>query len=170
MKPSTVFAVGYFVGTAAGMPTGAWLPWWFSGAPAWVLGFIAWHGCYLGPSESEWEWEFTRGEARRTGERLRALDMKYRHANRCLALGLFWGAMSGASATAMPQVLGALVWPGHDDAGLGIVVATLTALGWLVGALLEPDDAPAIRPGTVGLGLYLVFVATCALPALWEVL
>ena len=170
MKPSTVFAVGYLVGTAAGMPAGAWLPWWFSGAPAWVLGFIAWRGNYLGPSSAEWHLEFMRDDARRTIECLRALDAKYRHVNRCLALGLSWGAMDGASATAMPQVLGALVWPGHDDAGLGIVVATLTALGWLVGALLEPDDVPALRPGVVGLGLYLVVTTTCALPALWEVL
>lgn len=170
MKPSTVFAVGYLVGTAAGMPAGAWLPWWWSGLPAWLLGCSAGTLSILGPSEENRDQAFMNAPARHVVQRFQALDDKYRWLNRCLALGLFWGAMAGASATAMPQVLSALVWPGHDDAGLGVVAATLTALGWLVGAMLEPDDAPALRPGVVGLGLYLVVTATCAMPVLWEVL
>lgn len=169
MTPATIFAVAYLVGTLIGMPAGYYLPLWMSGAPAWAMAAAALLIHPLQPSQRDWKRAFSGTRPDIIRERLDQLHSAHAHRVACLALGLFWGAMAGAAATSMPAVLDWLLWPGHDDRGWGVTVATLAAMGWLFDAALDPEDEP-LHPGRAGLFLYLVVVTLCALPALWEVL
>lgn len=169
MTPATIFAVAYLAGTLVGLPSGHHLPLWLSGAPAWAMAVAAVILRPLGPSPEEWRWAMRVGHPDHVRDRIRQLDEAHARRVACLSLGLFWGAMAGAAATSMPDVLDWMLWPGHDDEDWGVVVATLAAMGRLVGAALDPEDEP-LRPGRAGLFLYLVVVTLCALPALWEVL
>jgi hypothetical protein len=168
MTPATIFAVAYLVGTFVGLPSGAYLPLWLSGAPAWAMAIAAVVLRPLGPTDAQWRRAFDRGPATLVGVRLRHLNDWHAHRVACLALGLFWGAMAGAAATSMPAVFDWLAWPGYDDRGLGVTVAVLVAMGWLLGTVTTEDEP--MRPGLAGLFLYVFTVTLCALPALWEVL
>lgn len=169
MTPATIFAAAYLTGTLVGMPSGHHLPLWLSGAPAWAMAAAALLIRPLRPSQRDWRWAFAAVQPDLVRDRIQQLDEAHARRVACLALGLFWGAMAGAAATSMPAVLDWLLWPGHDDHGLGTAVATLAAMGWLVGAAIDVEDEP-LRHGRAGLFLYLVVVTLCALPALWEVL
>lgn len=167
MTHATIFAVACLVGTLVGMPSGHYLPLWLSGAPAWVMAAAALLIRPLRPSQQDWRWAFAAVQPDLVRGRIRQLDEAHSRRVACLALGLFWGAMAGAAATSMSTVLDWLLWPGHDDDGWGVAVATLAAMGWLVGAAVDVEDEP-LRPGRAGLFLYLVVVTLCALPALLE--
>lgn len=169
MTPATIFAVAYLVGAAVGMPAGVHLPWWLSGAPAWVMAVAVVILRPLGPTDEQWKRSFRSGPPDDIGASVRRLDDWHARRVACLALGLFWGAMAGAAATAMPAMMDWLLWPGHDDHGWGAVVAVIAAAYWLLTATVDGESVP-FRPGVAGLFLYAVVVTLCALPALWEVL
>lgn len=169
MTTATIFAVAYLVGTFVGLPAGAYLPLWLSGAPAWAMAAAVVFLRPLGPTDAMWRRAFRPGAPDDVGDSVRRLDDWHARRLACLALGLFWGAMAGAGATSTPAVVDLLAWPGHDDHGLGVTVAILVAMGWLFGAAVDDEDEP-LRPGLAGLFLYAVVVTLCALPALWEVL
>lgn len=170
LSPSTIFCAAHLASTAIGIAAGYGLPWWFAGAPAYAMAIAAVWMRPFSTSMAEWDQAFWNGPAALIGERLRQLADEHAHRVTCLAHGLFWGAITGAAATSIPAMLDWLTWSGHDDAGLGALVAVLVSVAWTTGAALEDDDAPPLRPGLIGFGLYLVVVTLCALPALWEVL
>ncbi len=165
VSPSIIFAAAYLVGTAIGIPSGLLLPWLFAGAPAWALLIAVLVIRPLKPTPTQCM------RARLSGIPLDVWHEEHDARVRCLALGLFWGAMAGAAAASMPTLLDALVWPGHDDGGFGPLVAGLVAVAWAVGVALEDEtESPPLRPNLAGFGLYLAVVTLSALPALWEVL
>jgi hypothetical protein len=168
MTPAAIFAVAYLAGTFVGLFSGAYLPLWLSGAPAWAMAVAAIVVRPLGPTDAMWRRAFGPGSPDDVGASVRRLDEGHARRVACLALGLFWGAMAGAAATSMPAFVDLLAWPGYDDRGLGVTVAVLVAMGWLLGTVTTEDEP--MRPGLAGLFLYVFTVTLCALPALWEVL
>jgi hypothetical protein len=169
MTPATIFAVAYLAGTFVGLFSGAYLPLWLSGAPAWAMAIAAVVVRPLGPMDWQRRWAMAPTPPGIISERLRRLDDAHTRRVRCLAHGLCWGGLAGAAATSMPAVVDLLAWPGYDDRGLGVTVAVLVAMGWLFGAAVDDEDEP-LRPGLAGLFLYAVVVTLCSVPALWEVL
>ncbi len=168
MSPTTIFAVAYLAGTLVGLPSGAYLPWWLAGGPAWAMAIAAVVVRPFGPTDEQWRRAFDGHRPWLIGERIRRLDDLHALRVACLAHGLFWGGMSGAVATSMPAALDWLLWPGHAH-DLNVVAAILVAFGWLVGAAPDVEDEP-LRPFASGLFLYLVVMILCVVPAAWKVL
>lgn len=169
MSLSIIFAVAYFLGTCVGVASGLLLPWWLSGAAAWVLAGALMVWPLLRPSQRALQRIFEHDPPQVVGDRLRALMDRCAAMNLRVVLGLFWGAMAGAGATSMPAVLDWLLWPGHGDVALCVMLAGVVAASWLLVSLADVGEDDC-RPGLVGLALYLAVVTLCALPALWEVL
>lgn len=169
MRPSVVFAVAHLAGTLVGLPSGALLPWWCSGAPAWILaGLVLWLRP-LGPTSAQWEQAFTDRGPSQVGWRVRLLNEQHALRVASLAHGLFWGCLPGTLAASWSDVVSMVLWP-YDDRGFGLVVAVVMSLGWLVGAATEDEAAAPTSPMLTGLGLYLAVAGLCSLPILWEVL
>lgn len=169
MSASSIFAVAYLVGTLIGLLAGLLLPWWLSGAPAYVAAasLIIWPR--IRPTDAELCRAFDRGPPQEIGRRIESLMDSVARRNVALTHGTFWGLLSGAAVVSMPAALDWFLWPGHATSGWGYLAAVLVAVGWLFGTVVD-DEADPLRPGRAGLGLYLVVVTLCALPALWEVL
>lgn len=141
----TALAVACLFGVTLGTFTAWGLPWWMSGVTGWLLLFAAhYFGRIMDPHG--------------------LYDPRTRDA---VAWGAAFGAWSGASAAEVPEVLGALVWPGHETDG--VFFAFLVALAWLIGCTISRDDEPD-RPCRVGLVLYVITLALSYGPPLWEVL
>lgn len=169
MRPSLVFAVAHLAGTLVGLPSGALLPWWISGAPAWVLaGLVLWLRP-LGPGWCEWESCSTGGGPPPPMWRLRLVLERHEQRVHHLAHGLFWGCLAGTLAASWSDLVSLVLWP-YDDRGFGPVVAVVMSLGWLVGSATDDEAAAPTSPMLTGLGLYLVVAGLCSLPVLWEVL
>ena len=169
MRPSVVFAVAHLAGTLVGLPSGALLPWWVSGAPAWVLaGLVLWLRPFK-PTYQEWRDALWESNPHMAGWRVRLLGERHDVVVRAVALGLFWGCLVGTLAASWSDLVSLLLWP-YDDRGFGPVVAVVMSLGWLVGAATEDGAVVPPSPMLTGLGLYLVFVGLCSMPVLWEVL
>lgn len=138
-------AVAYLFGTVLGVISGWGLSFWFTGVTGWLLLlFVTWHNAVVDPNHLY--------DSRRS---------------RAVAWGAAFGAWSGAAAADVPEVLGALVWPGHETDG--VFFAFLVALAWLIGCIISPDDE-VDQPMRAGLGLYVVVVVLSYGPPLWEVL
>jgi hypothetical protein len=157
VRPSVVFAVAHLAGTLVGLPSGAMLPWWISGAPAWVL-LAAARRWYSRPIRLPATW-FGR----------RAVIWVPRPDRRDVSLGLFWGCLASTLAASWSDLVSLVLWP-YDDRGFGPVVAVVMSLGWLAGSATEDEAATPTSPMLTGLGLYLVIAGLCSLPVLWEVL
>jgi len=169
VRPPVVFAVAHLAGTLVGLPSGALLPWWISGAPAWVLaGLVLWLRPF-GPTDRQWERAFTDRGPSQVGWRVRLLNEQHAQRVASLAHGLFWGCLAGSLATSFGTAVTRLVWS-YEDHGYGAVVAVVMSLGWLVGSATEDEAAAPTSPMLTGLGLYLVVAGLCLLPVLWEVL
>lgn len=140
----TALAVAYLFGVTLGTFAAWGLPWWLSGVTGWLLLFAAqYFGRLVDPHG--------------------LYDPRTRDA---VAWGSAFGAWSGASAAEVPEVLGALVWPGHETDG--VFAAFLVALAWLIGCIISRDDEPD-RSLRVGLALYALTLALSYGPPLWEV-
>ena len=168
MRPAVVFAVAHLAGTLVGLPSGAMLPWWCSGAPAWLLAGLVLRLRPLAPRWCEWEACATDRSPRSTWH-LRAVWERHDQRVRAVALGLFWGCLAGTLAASWSDLVSPVLWP-YDDRGFGPVVAVVMSLGWLVGSATEDEAAAPTSPMLTGLGLYLVVAGLCSLPVLWEVL
>jgi hypothetical protein len=85
-------------------------------------------------------------------------------------MGLFFGMMSGALAADSAEILDGLLWPGHA-AEWPITAAGVVALACLLGEAVTPiEEREPCRPMVTGCGLYLVVLALCFGPAVWEVM
>ncbi len=125
MRPATIFALAHLAGTLVGLPSGALLPWWLAGAPAWLLaGLVLWLRP-LGPTGQQWERAFTDRGPSQVGWRVRLLNEQHAQRVASLAHGLFWGCLAGTAtedeSTAPPS-------PMFTGLGLYLVVAGLCAL------------------------------------------
>lgn len=141
----TALAVAYLFGVTLGTFTALGLTWWLSGVTGWILLFSAhYFGRLMDPHS--------------------LYDPRTRDA---VAWGAAFGAWSGAAAAEAPEVLGALVWPGHETDG--VFFALLVAFSWLVGCVITRGDE-ADQPVRTCLGLYALTLALSYGPPPWEVL
>ena len=141
----TALAVAYLLGTILGIVTAWGLPWWASGVTGWMLLL----------SLTAYGWLVDANNL---------YDPRTRDA---VAWGAAFGAWSGAAAAEVPEVLGALVWPGHETDG--VFFAFLVALAWLIGCIISRDEEPD-RPLRVSLAMYAITLALSYGPTMWEVL
>lgn len=141
----TALAVAYLLGTVLGIATAWGLPWWASGVTGWML--------LLSITAYGWLVD--------------ANNLYDPRPRKAVAWGAAFGAWSGAAAAEAPEVLGALVWPGHVNDG--VFVALLVAFAWLVGCIIERCDETD-QPVRTCIGLYALTLALSYGPPLWEVL
>lgn len=138
-------AVAYLFGTVLGVISGWGLSFWFSGATGWLLLlFVAWHNATVDQNHL-----YDPGRSR------------------AVAWGAAFGAWSGAAAAEVPEVLDALVWPGHEADGC--IAAVVVAVAWLLGCIINRDDQ-VDQPMRTCFGLYAVVVLLSYGPPMWEVL
>lgn len=160
MNPRRTFAALYFVGMTTGLAAGVMLPWWISGAPAWVL---AWAVNDVARTHLPHPHEYMVASPQRI-----AMAWNRDRIVRAAVVGAFIGALSGAAAAGLP---GFYAWAGLASRPLdghlcgAMACALVGADAWARG------DAPCrASPGMRGTIAYFAFTVIMALPALVEVM
>lgn len=138
-------AVAYLFGTVLGVISGWGLSWWCSGVTGWLLlfGLVMLYALLDERNTNDLEKE------------------------RAVAWGAVFGAWSGAAAAEVPEVLDALIWPGHEVDGC--IAAVVVAVAWLLGCIINRDDE-VDQPMRACFGLYAVVVLLSYGPPMWEVM
>lgn len=160
MNPRRAFAAAYFIGMTTGLAAGVMLPWWVSGAPAWVLAWVV-HDVMRTHLPHPHEYMVA------SPQRI-AMAWSRDRIVRAAVVGAFVGACSGAAAAGLP---GIYAWTGLASRPLdghlcgALACALVGADAWVRG------DAPSrVSPGLRGTVAYLAFAAFVAAPALVEVM
>ena len=135
-------SVAYLFGVFFGVVAGLALPWWISGIAGWILML----GLYL------------------HSEYVDPLDLYERSREATPAVGVAFGAWTGAACAEPPELIGAILRPGHEYDGA--IIALAVALAWVLTSVAdEPEEA--CRPMVVCAAAYLLTVALVyGLPAL----
>ena len=127
-------SVAYLFGVFFGVVTGIALPWWTSGVTGWILML----GLYL------------------YSEHVDPLDLHERSRETTPAVGLAFGAWTGAACAETPELISAILRPGHEYDGA--IIAPAIALALVLTCVAdEPEEA--CRPMVVCAAAYLLTVA-----------